>query len=188
MAGMLLLALVLILDAMYPLSERAMCIDVCYMLASFWIVDLKKLECLKTHILSCLFVEIWETIIFYVISILFSVDIMNLYETPLTDSILTGIALALWLILVKVLHMHPKVEKMKLGKFYLSLVVELMILFQLTFVIYVLMDGIRNNIRAENTYVLIVMLASSVSMSFYFLYILKLEETKKLQKMRLHAY
>lgn len=83
---------------------------------------------------------------------------------------------------------NRKTVTITIPTFIFALLVELLVVLQIAFVTYVLGNGVRNNVRVENTYVIIVMLGSSFCMALYFLYIHKSEQIRDLQKQQIAIY
>lgn len=150
-------------------------------LSACLIMDLTISDCIRKSILAYLLEETMGTIVYLLCSFLFGIKPEEFYDYPKYD-LLCGMFILLICVEITFLTRRNTVEIfLNMKTFLISLVIEIFMSLQVGFVTYVLGDGVRNNIRMENLFVIVIMIGSSVSMAFYYLYIRKLEQVKDLQ-------
>ncbi len=152
------------------------------------VMDLKTADCTRKTILAYLLVETLGVVIALVGFNCFAIRIDSFYENPSLDMINIAVECVLLALIAYLLRENRKTVTVTIPAFIFALLVELLVALQIAFVTYVLGDGVRNNVRAENTYVIIVMLGSSFCMALYFLYIHKSEQIRDLQKQQIAIY
>lgn len=152
------------------------------------VMDLKTADCTRKTILAYLLVETLGVVIALVGFNCFAIRIDSFYENPSLDMINIAVECVLLALIAYLLRKNRKTVTVTIPTFIFALLVELLVALQIAFVAYVLGDGVRNNVRAENTYVIIVMLGSSFCMALYFLYIHKSEQIRDLQKQQIAIY
>lgn len=159
-----------------------------HLLSAWLVLNLKPLDCTRKTILAYLLVEAFGTVIALASSNCFAIRIDSFYENPLIDMINIATECVLLALISYLLRKNRKTVTITIPTFIFALLVELLVVLQIAFVTYVLGNGVRNNVRVENTYVIIVMLGSSFCMALYFLYIHKSEQIRDLQKQQIAIY
>lgn len=159
-----------------------------HLLSAWLVLDLKPLDCTRKTILAYLLVETLGVVIALVSSNCFVIGINSFYENPLIDMINIAVECVLLALTSYLLRKNRKTVTVTIPTFILALLIELLVALQIAFVTYVLGNGVRNNVRTENTYVIIVMLGSSFCMALYFLYIHKSEQIRDLQNQQIAIY